>query len=100
MVGVMDPASRAAHDAYHRLVRAGAWSLARCFEALCKLVVASLVGPVRIVLYLDDTLFHRNGPKARPAGEMRCARREGVSCTRGASTSWCSAYGSWLRGEA
>ena len=75
MVGVMDPASRAAHDAYHRLVRAGAWSLARCFEALCKLVVASLLGPGRIVLYLDDTLFHRNGPKVEGAASWRDAVR-------------------------
>ncbi|MGH9072872.1 MAG: hypothetical protein ACRDZQ_01945 [Acidimicrobiales bacterium] len=27
MISVMDPATRGAHDAYHRFVRAGAWSL-------------------------------------------------------------------------
>lgn len=75
MVGVMDPATRGAHDAYHRLVRAGAWSASACFCALCKLVVARLAGPGRVVLYLDDTLFHRNGPKVDGAGSWRDAVR-------------------------
>jgi hypothetical protein len=75
MVGIMDPATRAAHDAYHRLVRAGAWSLSACFCALCTLVVERLVGPGRVVVYLDDTLFHRNGPKVDGAGSWRDAVR-------------------------
>ena len=75
MVGVMDPASRAAHDAYHRLVRAGSWTLSALFCALCKLVVMRLAGPGRVVLYLDDTLFHRNGPKVEGAGSCRDAVR-------------------------
>ncbi|MGH9292833.1 MAG: hypothetical protein ACRDZ6_08695, partial [Acidimicrobiales bacterium] len=30
MVGVMDAGARGAHDAYHRFVRCGAWSLDSC----------------------------------------------------------------------
>lgn len=74
MVAVMNPASRAAHDAYHRFVRAGAWSLEACFGALCKVVV-HLVGSERLVLYIDDTLFHRAGPKVSGAGIWRDAVR-------------------------
>ena len=75
MVGVMDPATRGAHDAYHRLVRAGSWSLSALFCALCKLVVARLAGDGRVVVYLDDTLFHRNGPKVDGTGSWRDAVR-------------------------
>jgi hypothetical protein len=75
MVAVMDPASRAAHDAYHRLLRAGAWSMSACFCALAKLVVANLTGAGRIVCYLDDTLFHRNGSKVEGAASWRDAVR-------------------------
>jgi len=75
MVGVMDPTTRAAHDAYHRLVRVGSWSLSACFCALCKLVVARLAGAGRVVVYLDDTLFHRNGPKVEGAASWRDAVR-------------------------
>ncbi len=75
MVVVMDPASRAAHDAYHRLVRAGAWSLSACFQALGQVVVARLVGTGRVVCYLDDTLFHRPGRKVEGAASWRDAVR-------------------------
>lgn len=76
MVSVMDPAGRGAHDAYHRLVRAGAWSISACFEALVKVVVANLVdSSARVVCYLDDTLFHRKGPKVEGAGSWRDAVR-------------------------
>jgi len=39
MVQVMDPATRRAHDAYHRFVRAGVWSLDSCQAAVCLLAV-------------------------------------------------------------
>jgi hypothetical protein len=74
MVAVMDPAQRAAHDAYHRFVRAGAWSLEACFAAMGKVVVR-LVAAERLVLYVDDTLFHRAGPKVDGAGTWRDAVR-------------------------
>ncbi len=75
MVDVMDPSTRGAHDAYHRLVRAGSSSLTACFFALAKLVVALVPDPSRVTLYLDDTLFHRNGPKVEGAGSWRDALR-------------------------
>ena len=74
MVAVMDPAHRAAHDAYHRFVRAGAWSLESCFGAICQVVVR-LVATERLVVYIDDTLFHRKGPKVNGAGLWRDAVR-------------------------
>lgn len=71
IVATMDPASGAAHDAYHRLVRAGAWSLRTLFEVLARLLVAALrpEGPVSIDI--DDTLFHKAGPKVAGAGNFR-----------------------------
>ena len=73
MVDVMDPSTRGAHDAYHRLVRAGSWSLTACFFALAKLVVALVPDTSRVTLYLDDTLFHRMARRWRGqgAGAMR-----------------------------
>jgi hypothetical protein len=75
MVAVMDPATRRAHDAYHRLVRESAWSLDQAFVAVCRLVVRLVATEGRLVLYLDDTLFHRNGPKVEGAGVFRDAVR-------------------------
>lgn len=74
MVAVMDPASRAAHDAYHRLVRVGAWSLEAVWEATLGLVVAVLAdGPITVLL--DDTLLHRPGRHVHGAGSYRDAVR-------------------------
>lgn len=78
MVAVMDPACRAAHDAYHRLVRCGVWSLDACFAATVRMAVR-LTGTERLTLYLDDTLFHRKGPKVTGAGTWRDAVRSSGS---------------------
>lgn len=75
MIGVMDPATRAAHDAYHRLLRAGAWSLTVCWAALARLVVGAFGGDGPVVCYLDDTLFHKTGRKVDGAGSYRDAVR-------------------------
>ncbi len=74
MVAVMDPTSRGAHDAYHRLVRAGAWSLDALWGVIVTLAVAH-VGPGPIVVVLDDTLLHRPGRKVDGAGSWRDAVR-------------------------
>jgi hypothetical protein len=74
MVQVMDPATRRAHDAYHRFVRAGAWSLDSCLAGVCRLAVR-WAGTGRLTLYLDDTLFHRAGPQVNGAGSWRDAVR-------------------------
>jgi hypothetical protein len=74
MVQVMDPATRRAHDAYHRFIRAGAWSLESCLAGVCRLAVR-WAGTGRLTLYLDDTLFHRAGPQVNGAGSWRDAVR-------------------------
>lgn len=73
MVAVMDPATRAAHDAYHRLVRVGAWSVGGLWAAMVAVVVEHLDADGPIVCYLDDTLFHRPGRKVNGAGSFRDA---------------------------
>ncbi|MGH3026147.1 MAG: IS701 family transposase, partial [Gaiellaceae bacterium] len=77
MVGVMDPARRGAHDAYHRLVRAGAWSLTSLFEVLARLALGLVTRDSlgRVVCYLDDTLFHRPGRHVEGAASWRDAVR-------------------------
>lgn len=77
MVSVMDPRHRSAHDAYHRLVRAGVWSLDACFVSLSRQLVR-LVKTVTLTIYLDDTLLHRNGPQVNGAGTWRDAVRSTV----------------------
>jgi hypothetical protein len=74
MVQVMDPATRRAHDAYHRFVRVGAWSLDAAMAAVVRMAVR-LVRSDRLTLYLDDTLFHRPGPNVHGAGTWRDAVR-------------------------
>ena len=78
MVSVMDPGTRRAHDAYHRLVRAGAWSADALWDAMLTAVIAVVDrvcadGP--LVCLLDDTLFHRPGRKVEGAGSFRDAVR-------------------------
>ena len=66
MVGVMDPALRSAHDAYHRLVRAGAWSLSALFETLVLLAVRVRAprGGMEISIPVDMRLHRKNGTTA------------------------------------
>jgi len=75
MVAVMDPASRSAHDAYHRLVRAGAWHPARLWATIVVLCLDHLSPDGPIVCLLDDTLLHRHGPHVNGAGSYRDAVR-------------------------
>ncbi|MGH8999647.1 MAG: IS701 family transposase [Acidimicrobiia bacterium] len=74
MVAVMDP-GRKAHDAYHRLIRAGAWSLDGLWATMVALVVARLDPDQPIVCLIDDTLMHRPGRKVEGAGSYRDAVR-------------------------
>jgi hypothetical protein len=71
----MDPATRAAPDADHRLVRAGAWGLTALWAAMTAMVVERLRSDGPIVCSLDDTLFHRGGPNVDGAGSFRDAVR-------------------------
>jgi len=75
MIGLVDPSKPRAHDAYHRFVRAGAWSMAACWAAVAKLAVATLCPAGTVGLDVDDTLFHKSGRKVDGAGSFRDAVR-------------------------
>jgi len=76
MIRVMYPGGRRAHDAYHRFLRAGAWSMAMLWKDLAKLLVERFYAEgVVVVLDLDDTLFHKVGRKIEGAGVFRDAVR-------------------------
>jgi len=73
MLTLIDPAERGAHDAYHRLIRAGAWSMAATWAGLAALAVARFAPTGPITLQVDDTLFHKTGRKVDGAGSFRDA---------------------------
>lgn len=73
MLTVGDPGGRRAHDAYHRFLRAGRWSMAALWRALACHVVRTLCPPGVVRLDLDDTLFHKSGPAIEGAGVFRDA---------------------------
>lgn len=75
MIAVADPAGRRAHDAYHRFVRDGAWSMNRLWQALTCHLVARFCPTGVVELACDDTLFHHDGPKVAGAGVFRDAVR-------------------------
>jgi hypothetical protein len=65
-----------AHDAFHRLVRAGAWRLCNLWSSLARSLVRTFYdGEPVIPLDLDDTLFHKSGRKVEGAGIFRDAVR-------------------------
>jgi hypothetical protein len=78
MLTVGDPEGQRAHDAYHRLVRAGAWSMSWLWRALAVHLVAVLVPTGEVSVDCDDTLFHRDGRKVEGAGVFRDAVRSTV----------------------
>ena len=61
MITVADPEGEHAHDAYHRFLCAGKWSMAPLWCRLTLLLVASLDVPEELHLHGDDTLFHKSG---------------------------------------
>lgn len=71
MITVADPAREHAHDAYHRWLRAGVWSITELWQVLVRLLVTRLA-PVGVLhVDLDDTLFHKAGRKIAGAGIFR-----------------------------
>lgn len=65
MIAVADPTNLRTHDAYHRFVRDGCWSMPGLWqvpavEAFCPTEVVSVD--------LDDTLFHKSGREIDGAG--------------------------------
>ena len=76
MISLVDSEHVRAHDAYHRLVREGAWLLTPLWKGLASILVARLRRQgAGVVLLLDDTLFHKTGPKVEGAGIFRDAVR-------------------------
>lgn len=75
MIIVADPAGRRAHDAYHRFVRDGAWSMHRLWQALTVHLIARYYPEGTVELACDDTLFHHEGRKVEGAGTFRDAVR-------------------------
>lgn len=78
MITVGDPGRRRAHDAYHRLVRDGAWSMTGLWRVLAIHAIGSFAPTGVVALDCDDTLFHKSGPKVEGAGVFRDAVRSTV----------------------
>jgi hypothetical protein len=76
MIRMLNPSPRREHDAYHRFLRAGAWSMAALWRLLAQALAAGLMGQREaLALDVDDTLFHKTGPKVESAGSFRDAVR-------------------------
>jgi DDE superfamily endonuclease len=75
MIAVLDPAAGRAHDAYHRFLRDGAWSMNGLWRLLAVHAVASFVPTGVVALDCDDTLFHKTGRHVAGAGIFRDAVR-------------------------
>jgi hypothetical protein len=71
MIGVADSEGQHAHDAYHRFLRAGAWTMTALWQTLVGLLVPRLVPAGVLRVDLDDTLFHKAGRKIEGAGTFR-----------------------------
>jgi DDE superfamily endonuclease len=78
MVAVADPAGRRAHDAYHRFVRDGTWSMPALWRALAVYAITRFATAGVVTLDVDDTLFHKSGRKIDGAGVFRDAVRSTV----------------------
>jgi DDE superfamily endonuclease len=78
MVAVADPAGRRAHDAYHRFVRDGAWSMRALWRVLAVYAITRLAPTGVVILDVDDTLFHKSGRGVDGAGVFRDAVRSTV----------------------
>ncbi|WP_186526382.1 IS701 family transposase [Leekyejoonella antrihumi] len=83
MITAGDPAGRRAHDAYHRFVRDGAWSMHRLWQVLTRHLVTRFCPDGAIELACDappqaggaPSLFHHEGRKVAGAGVFRDAVR-------------------------
>jgi hypothetical protein len=65
MIAVADPAGQRAHDAYHRFVRDGAWSMAILWRTLTAHAVHRFAPAGTVELLCDDTLHHKTGAPRR-----------------------------------
>ena len=79
MVTVADPAGRRAHDAYHRFVRDGAWTMSGLWRVLARHAIGRFAPTGTISLDCDDTLFHKSGRHVEGAGIFRDAVRSTIA---------------------
>ena len=70
-----DPGREHAHDAFHRLIRCGSWSVDLMWKTLALALVASCVPDGVLEIDLDDTLLHKSGRMVDGAGWWRDAVR-------------------------
>ncbi|MDN5930251.1 MAG: transposase [Pseudonocardia sp.] len=75
MLSVADPHGRRAHDAYHRFVRVGRWSMTALWRALAVQAVTVLDPAAVVVLDCDDTVYKKTGRAVNGAGTFRDAVR-------------------------
>lgn len=75
MIAVADPLGRRAHDAYHRFVRDGVWSMSGLWRILATHAVTRFAPTGVVELDCDDTLFHKSGRQVEGAGIFRDAVR-------------------------
>ena len=73
MICAADPESRRAHDAYHRFVRCGRWSVDTLWKTLVTHLVAQFFPTGSIPLDVDDTLYKKTGPNINGTGIFRDA---------------------------
>ncbi|HEY6425043.1 MAG TPA: transposase [Pseudonocardiaceae bacterium] len=78
MIAVADPGGRRAHDAYHRFVRDGAWSMPALWRVLATHAVRAFAPEGVVELLCDDTLHHKSGRHVDGAGTFRDAVRSTV----------------------
>ncbi len=71
MIAVADPDGEHAHDAFHRFMRVGSWSMTRLWCRLVLMLVATLDLPKTLWLHGDDTLFHKSGRKVNGTASFR-----------------------------
>ena len=70
-----DPQRKRPHDAFHRIFPNARWATSELWRLLPILLVAVFYPTGIIILYLDDTVFHRSGRKVHGASWHRDAVR-------------------------
>lgn len=85
MITLADPTGGRAHDAYHRLLRDGAWNLSGLWRILATHAVSKFAPTGVISLDCDDTLFHKSGRVIEGAGITEITRPR-----RSSPRTWCA----------
>jgi hypothetical protein len=75
MLTIADPHHRRAHDAYHRFIRAGAWSMTALWRVLAVHAVDLFAPAGVVILDCDDTVYKKTGRQVSGAGVFRDAVR-------------------------